>query len=296
MSSKRALAALTTPEWEVEVILRAQRTNDPFNPKFTDQNSPRLGHGWRYLIKWKGYPEADSTWEPRQNLQCPELLTAFWSAISLDVVKAQEPGYQVVPSDEWVLKYRMLAHSQPEPSESAKTKRRRKSSVPPPPKKPRKKSTPSSSNASVLNDALPLLKRPRSPSPVPDTPRKRSRSTSPTIYYPRLTLDPQHTRTLDPPEPSSTSVDNGDPEETVPTLVPDDNLFLASDLNTDRLWQPPELYDNFDVGDLGTSDVLYHDDMQPYGHGGTMSLRDLAFARETDFYGLSLSETPILSP
>jgi Chromo (CHRromatin Organisation MOdifier) domain len=49
------------PEWEVEEILDSR---------------------WywckiRYLIKWKGYSEAHNSWEPKENVNVPELLVAF---------------------------------------------------------------------------------------------------------------------------------------------------------------------------------------------------------------------------
>jgi hypothetical protein len=36
-----------------------------------------------YLVKWKGYPNEDCTWEPKQGLSCPELLKEFEEQQSL---------------------------------------------------------------------------------------------------------------------------------------------------------------------------------------------------------------------
>lgn len=30
-----------------------------------------------YLIKWEGYPDTENTWEPQENLDCPDIISAY---------------------------------------------------------------------------------------------------------------------------------------------------------------------------------------------------------------------------
>ena len=50
-------------EYEVERIL--------------DSRCVGRGRHLEYLVRWKGYSEADDSWEPRQNIHAPDLLQQF---------------------------------------------------------------------------------------------------------------------------------------------------------------------------------------------------------------------------
>ena len=41
----------------------------------------RMGQGCKtyYLVKWKGYPTSDNSWEPRENIHADELIKEFQS-------------------------------------------------------------------------------------------------------------------------------------------------------------------------------------------------------------------------
>jgi hypothetical protein len=50
-------------EYEVERIL--------------DMKQKGRGHKTHYLIKWKGYPTSDNSWEPEENVTATKLITEF---------------------------------------------------------------------------------------------------------------------------------------------------------------------------------------------------------------------------
>lgn len=47
----------------------------------TDETRPRKG-GWEYLVVWKGLPRNRASWEPEENMHCPDL-TSEWDKAKL---------------------------------------------------------------------------------------------------------------------------------------------------------------------------------------------------------------------
>lgn len=72
-------------EYSVEKVLQKRTRNGKVRnflnlQKKLQNNFNHFDFQVEYYLKWKGYTEADNTWEPEENLDCPELISAFEEA------------------------------------------------------------------------------------------------------------------------------------------------------------------------------------------------------------------------
>ena len=58
--------------------------------KIIDMKQMGRRHKTHYLVKWKGYPMSDNSWEPRENIQVDELIKEFQSRKSTNKDKGRK--------------------------------------------------------------------------------------------------------------------------------------------------------------------------------------------------------------
>uniref|UniRef100_A0A1B6FDH5 Chromo domain-containing protein n=1 Tax=Cuerna arida TaxID=1464854 RepID=A0A1B6FDH5_9HEMI len=87
-----------------------------------------------YYLKWKGYPDNESTWEPLDNLDCPDLIQEFEESLKKKV-KEEKPS-QASPSSN--KKKRNITPSTASTSKEIKKEKDDESSVAPKSAKQRK--------------------------------------------------------------------------------------------------------------------------------------------------------------
>ena len=76
-------------EWEVERILQHRK----------------VGRGYQYLVRWKGFGREDDTWEPRKNLaNAPEVLRKYEAEKAVEVNAQEEDStIQILNRDSTML-------------------------------------------------------------------------------------------------------------------------------------------------------------------------------------------------
>ena len=47
----------------------------------------------QYLVKWKGYPESDNTWEPARNIHAPDILKTYHRKMPVTNIKATHSNH-----------------------------------------------------------------------------------------------------------------------------------------------------------------------------------------------------------
>ncbi|KAF7351144.1 hypothetical protein MSAN_01676900 [Mycena sanguinolenta] len=96
------------PMWFVETILKAQRTKLPAS----STKSFLQSEAWVYYVKWGGFPDSDNSWEPIGSFLAsdpsPAIILRFWEHVGPESFLINAPGFEVVPTEEWIRKEKLV--------------------------------------------------------------------------------------------------------------------------------------------------------------------------------------------
>ncbi|KAJ7668638.1 hypothetical protein DFH06DRAFT_204175 [Mycena polygramma] len=122
---KRAREDASDPKlYEVEFILGARRTHENFYSDSHNPESKGFGYGWEYLVKWKGWPDRDNSWEPFEHFDSPFCILQFWDEAGHEALRTNVPGFEVHARPDWIQDHRSSKLSEPTrrtPSKKAST-------------------------------------------------------------------------------------------------------------------------------------------------------------------------------
>ena len=156
-----------------------------------DKRSKRVS----YLIKWQGYPESDSTWEPLEHIHAPDLLKAYHRRMGIKTLSIRR--LSSCPSSPESLQHPLKSQTSPlSPNNPSITS---SSSIGTDSPNPMSSSTPGSANTATVPSTIPTKS---CLAPTPSPPDRRP--VTPPLRYP-LTLPPvRDLYHLDPPPSLST--------------------------------------------------------------------------------------------
>lgn len=87
-TSKRRLSAADQADDDEEVDELAEDDDDEEDEEAAYEVEAVVGHRFSkkvgeqvFLVKWKGYPEEENTWEPEANFASRELIDAYWATV-----------------------------------------------------------------------------------------------------------------------------------------------------------------------------------------------------------------------